>query len=161
MAGYAYLQNIDSGDAQQRKLRIRVVGGDEPFGVPVKWHNREDLTARELASDVTYDNVGLSFTVPFENLPAEGLLRCDVDVTAPGGRRRVPLAGTYDGAAQLPKRVTLPDGRIAVVRWRGRTWASPSPRAAFGHPGGGPRPTTPASPLRSGCGGDDRAGAPS
>ena len=119
VAGYAYLQNIDSGDAQQRKLRIRVVGGDEPFGVPVKWHNREDLTARELASDVTYDNVGLSFTVPFENLPAEGLLRCDVDVTAPGGRRRVPLAGTYDGAAQLPKRVTLPDGRIAVVRWRG------------------------------------------
>ena len=60
VAGYAYLQNIDSGDAQQRKLRIRVVGGDEPFGCRSKWHNREDLTARELASGVTYDNVGLS-----------------------------------------------------------------------------------------------------
>jgi len=119
VAGYAYLENIDSGDAQQRKLRIRLVGGDEPFSVPVKWHNRQDLTARELASDATYDNVGLSFTVPFGELPDQGFLRCDVDVTAPGGRRRVPLSGTYDGAAQLPRRVVLPDGRIAVVRWRG------------------------------------------
>jgi CDP-glycerol glycerophosphotransferase len=89
--------------------------------VPVKWHNREDLTAGELAADVTYTNVGLSFTVPFESLPAEGLLRIDVDVTAPGGRRRVPLAGTFDGAAQMPRRVRLQDGRMAVVRWRGES----------------------------------------
>src|SRR5690606_11806639 len=53
--------------------------------------------------------------------PEEGLLRIDVDVTAPGGRRRVPLAGTVDGAAQLPRRVRLTDGRMAVVRWRGES----------------------------------------
>ena len=121
VAGYAYLEGIDSGGPDQRKLRIRVVGGDEPFSVPVKWHNRDDLTAKELSADVTYSNVGLSFTLPLEDLPEEGLLRIDVDVTAPGGRRRVPLAGTVDGAAQLPRRVRLTDGRMAVVRWRGES----------------------------------------
>ncbi len=119
VSGYAYLDGIDSGDAQQRKLRVRVVGGDAPFSVAVKWHNRQDLTAKEMAAEVTYNNVGVSFTVPFEQLPAEGLMRCDVDVTAPGGRRRVPFAGTYDGAAHLPRRVQTPDGRIVVARWRG------------------------------------------
>lgn len=121
VAGYAYLEGIDSGGPEERKLRIRVVGGEEPFGVPVKWHNRDDLTAREFAADVTYSNVGLSFTVPYESLPAQALLRIDVDVAAPGGRRRVPLAGTFDGAAQLPRRVRLSDGRMAVVRWRGES----------------------------------------
>jgi CDP-glycerol glycerophosphotransferase len=121
VAGYAYLEGIDSGGPEERKLRVRVVGGDEPFGVPVKWHNRQDLTAKELAADVTYDNVGLSFTLPFESLPAEATLRIDVDLAAPGGRRRVPLSGTYDGAAHLPRRVVLPDGRIAAVRWRGES----------------------------------------
>ncbi len=120
-AGYAYLEGIESGDSQQRKLRIRVVGGEEPFSVPVKWHNRQDLTAKESTAEVSYDNVGLSFTLPFEQLPAEGLLRIDVDVAAPGGRRRVPLAGTFDGATQLPRRVRLPDGRVAAVRWRGES----------------------------------------
>ena len=119
VTGYAYLDGINSGGQEDRKLRIRVVGGGEPFSVPVKWLHRDDLTAHEFTADVTYDNVGLSFTVPFEKLPAEGLMRVDVDVTAPGGRRRVPLSGTYDGAAQLPRRVVLPDGRIAVQRWRG------------------------------------------
>ncbi len=119
ISGYAYLEGIDSGGPDQRKLRIRVVGGDAPFSVAVKWHNRADLTAKEFNADVTYDNVGLSFTVPVADLPAEGLMRVDVDVTAPGGRRRVPLSGTYDGAAQLPRRTVLPDGRIAVLRWRG------------------------------------------
>ncbi|MEZ5186664.1 MAG: CDP-glycerol glycerophosphotransferase family protein [Candidatus Nanopelagicales bacterium] len=123
VSGYAYLDGIDSGGPEERRLRIRITGGDEPFWVPVKWHNRADLTAKEMSADVTYANVGLSFTVPFDGLPAEGVLRCDVDVAAPGGRRRVPLAGTYDGAAQLPRRVALPDGRIAAVRWRGESLA--------------------------------------
>lgn len=118
VSGYAYLEGIDSGGPEQRKLSIRVVGGGEGFTVPVKWVNREDLTAREQIYDVTYNNVGMTFTIPFANLPAEGLLRVDVTVGAPGGKRRVPLAGAYDGAAQLPARVTLPDGRTAVVRWR-------------------------------------------
>ncbi|HQR80154.1 MAG TPA: CDP-glycerol glycerophosphotransferase family protein, partial [Actinomycetota bacterium] len=119
VAGYAYLEGIDSGGQEERKLRIRVVGGKEPFGVPVKWHKREDLTARETFADVTYNNVGLSFTVPVGQLPMEALLRVDVDVTAPGGRRRIPLGGAFDGAAQLPRRVVLADGRVAAVRWRG------------------------------------------
>ena len=121
VAGYAYLDGIESGDSEQRKLRIRVVGGEEPFGVPVKWHHRQDLTAQEQVAEVAYDNVGLSFTLPFDRLPHEALLRIDVDVSAPGGRRRVPLSGTFDGAAQLPRRVRLSDGRIAAVRWRGES----------------------------------------
>jgi len=121
VAGYAYLEGIDSGGPEQRRLRVRVVGADEPFSVPVKWHNRDDLTAKEQSAEVTYPNVGLSFTLPFAQLPGEGLLRVDVDVAAPGGRRRVPLSGTFDGAAHLPRRVRLPDGRVAVVRWRGES----------------------------------------
>jgi CDP-glycerol glycerophosphotransferase len=123
VSGYTYLEGIDSGGPEQRKLRIRVVGGAEPFGVPVKWHHREDLTAQEFDVDATYDNVGLSFTIPFDKLPAEAVMRVDVDVAAPGGRRRVPLSGTYDGAAQLPQRVVLADGRVAVVRWRSEALA--------------------------------------
>lgn len=119
VSGYAYLEGIESGGPQERKLSIRVVAGPEPFGVPVKWHNRHDLTAKELKAPVTYDNVGLSFTVPYSDLPDEAFMRVDVIVTAPGGRVRAPLSGTYDGAAQLPQRVALPDGRVAVSRWRG------------------------------------------
>ena len=81
--------------------------------------------------------------MPYENLPAEGLLRCDVDVTAPGGRRRVPLAGTRRGRAVAQAGDSPTDGSQSSAGV-GRTWASPSTRAAFGHPGGGPRPTTPA-----------------
>jgi CDP-glycerol glycerophosphotransferase len=119
VGGYCYLKNIDSGDAQQRKLRVRVLGAGQPFQVPVKWHDRTDLTAAEWSVDATYDNVGLSFTVPFAQFPESGTLRIEVDVAAPGGRRRVPLGGTFDGSAQLPRRAILPDGRIAIVRWRG------------------------------------------
>jgi CDP-glycerol glycerophosphotransferase len=119
VSGYAYLEGIDSGNAEQRKLSVRLLGGEKPQPLTVKWHNRQDLTAREMTADVTYDNVGLSFVVPYEMIPAEGLFRFDVYVAAPGGKRRVPLAGPYDGSAQLPQRTVLPDGRIAVVRWRG------------------------------------------
>ena len=123
VTGYAYLEGIDSGGPEQRKLSVRLLGGEEPVGLPVKWIQREDLTARELTAEVTYDNVGLSFTIGFDVLPDEGLRRVDVFVAAPGGKRRVPLSGTYDGAAHLPRRLVLPDGRIVVVRWRGENFA--------------------------------------
>ncbi len=119
VSGYAYLEGIDSGNAEQRKLSVRLVGGDKPQNIPVKWHHRADLTAREMTAEVTYDNVGLSFVMPYSMVPDEGLFRFDVFVAAPGGKRRVWLAGPYDGAAQLPQRTVLPDGRIATVRWRG------------------------------------------
>lgn len=134
VSGYAYLEGIDSGGPDERKLRVRVLGGDQPYKPAVKWQQREDLTAAENHYDVTYDNVGLSFTIGMDALPDEGTLRVDVDITAPGGRRRVPLAGCYDGAAHLPKRVRLPDGRIAAVRWRSESLAvavyPPAPRVA-------------------------------
>ena len=123
VTGYAYLEGIDSGNAEQRKLSVRLLGGEKPQNLAVKWHNRQDLTAREMTADVTYDNVGLSFVLPYAMIPAEGLFRFDVFVAAPGGKRRVPLAGPYDGAAQLPQRTVLPDGRIATVRWRGDAFA--------------------------------------
>ncbi len=126
VAGYAYLENIDSGDAQQRKLRIRMVGGDEPFSVPVKWHNRQDLTAREVNSDVTYDNVGLSFTVPFDELPAAGLAALRRGCHGPGRaqtraafrdlRRRGPTAAARGPARRSDRCCPLARARTSASR---------------------------------------------
>lgn len=118
VTGFAHLVGIDDGGRRDRSVSVEWSGEKSSATSRVRTVKRPDLTASENAYDADYDHSGLTFTVDVAEFADDDLVRCDVAVTAPGGRRKVALSGAFDGRAAMPARRTLPDGRIALVRWR-------------------------------------------